>query len=60
MTTRLNRIVSFAAAAAVVAVLGFSTGARAETTVRTPGLFAAVSINDLGPVLAHHYPKSSI
>ena len=60
MTTRLNRIVSFGAAAALVAVLGFSTGARAGTTVQTPGLSAAMSINDLGPLCGHHYPTSAV
>ena len=55
MTTRLNRMVSFGAAAAFVAVVGFSAGARAETTIPASGQSAAVAIDDLGPLCGHHY-----
>ena len=60
MTTGSNRIIALGAAAAFIAVLGFSTGARAETTVQTTGFAAPVSIADLGPVLANHYPKAAV
>ena len=60
MTTRSNRIVSLGGAAALVAVLGFSANARAETTVQPSGLSAAVAIDDLGPLCGHHYEIADI
>ena len=60
MTTRLNRIVSLGGAAAFVAVVGFSAGARAETMVHASGLSAAVAIDDLDPLCGHHYEVADI
>ncbi len=60
MTTRLNRIVSLGGAAALVAVVGFSAGARAETTVQASGLSATAAINDFDPLCGHHYEVADI
>ncbi len=60
MTTRLNRIVSLGGAAALVAVVGFSNGARADTTVQASGLSTAAAINELDPLCGHHYVVADI
>ncbi len=59
MTTRLNRIVSLAGAAALVAAVGFSTGARAETT-QGSGLSTVPAIDDFDPLCGHHYEIADI
>ena len=60
MTSRLNRIVSLGGAAALVAVLGFSAGARAETTTRQPGLSAVAGDDAFDPLCGHHYEIAGI
>ena len=60
MTTRLNRIVSLGGAAALVAVLGFSAGARADTITRQPGLSTIAGDDDFDPLCGHHYEVADI
>ena len=55
MTTLLNRIVSLASATALVAIVAFSTGARAETATHISGLSAAAATDDFDPFCGHHY-----
>ena len=55
MTTLLNRIISLGGAAALVAVIGFSAGARAETTTQRPALSTVAAADGLGSLCAHRY-----
>lgn len=60
MTTRLNRIVSLGGAAALVAAIAFSTGARADTAVHGSGLTAIAGDDDFDPLCGHHYEVADI
>ena len=60
MTTFLNRVVSLGGAAALVAAVGFSAGARAETTTQLPVTSACAAVGDFDPLCGHHYEISDI
>ena len=57
MTTRLNRIISLGGAAALVAVIGFSAGTRAETKTQHPALLTVAAAGGFGSLCIHHYPN---